>query len=125
MTNVGSNLSFKQDKHCPFCKIVRKEAFAKILYNDSDILAFEDINPQAPYHILVIPKKHIASFLEISSQDTELVGKIHQVIKKIAKEKNFKRGFRVVVNCGPDAGQSIDHLHFHLLAGREFDWPPG
>ncbi|MFN3567320.1 MAG: histidine triad nucleotide-binding protein [Caldimicrobium sp.] len=111
---------------CIFCKIVNKEIPAKIVYEDEKVLAFHDINPQAPYHILIIPKKHISTLLEIQEEDKELIGYIYLIIKKIAEELGFaERGYRVVVNCKEEAGQTVFHVHFHVLAGRPMDWPPG
>lgn len=111
---------------CIFCKIINKEIPSKIVYEDEKILAFHDINPQAPYHILVIPKKHLSTLLELSEEDKELIGHIYLVINKIAKDFGFaERGFRVVVNCKEEAGQTVFHIHFHVLAGRPMDWPPG
>jgi len=111
---------------CIFCKIVKKEIPADIVYEDDRVVAFNDINPQAPYHILVIPKKHISTLLELSEEDKELIGHIYMVINKIAEEKGFAdRGYRVVVNCKEEAGQTVFHIHFHILAGREMGWPPG
>lgn len=111
---------------CIFCKIVKKEVPSKIVYEDEMVLAFEDIAPQAPIHILVIPKKHYPTLLEMNENDKELLGHIFMVIKKIAKQKGVEeRGFRVVMNCNPEAGQTVYHIHFHLLAGRQMHWPPG
>lgn len=111
---------------CIFCRIVNKEIPAKIVYEDEKVLAFHDINPQAPFHILVIPKKHISTLLELQEEDRELVGHLFLVINKIAEELNFaSRGYRVVVNCKEEAGQTVFHVHFHVLAGRPMDWPPG
>ncbi len=111
---------------CIFCKIVNKEIPAKILYEDERVLAFYDINPQAPYHILIIPKKHISTLLELEEADKELIGHIYLTINKISKDLGFaERGYRVVVNCKEEAGQTVFHLHFHVLAGRPMDWPPG
>lgn len=111
---------------CIFCKIVKKEVPSKIVYEDEMVLAFEDIAPQAPIHILVIPKKHYPTLLEMNEDDKELLGHIFMVIKKIAKQKGVEeRGFRVVMNCNPEAGQTVYHIHFHLLAGRQMHWPPG
>ncbi len=105
---------------CIFCKIIKKEIPGDIVYEDNEILAFKDINPQAPIHILVIPKKHVESILDLKEEDEELVGKIFTVIKKIAKEQNIEEtGFRVISNCGEDAGQAVKHLHFHILAGKK------
>ena len=105
---------------CIFCKIANKEIPTDFIYEDEDIVAFNDINPQAPIHILVIPKKHIPSLVDLSEEDEELIGKIFSVINKIAiKEKIEKDGFRVIMNCGDDAGQEVLHLHFHILAGKK------
>jgi len=111
---------------CIFCRIANKEVPAKIVYEDDKVLAFHDINPQAPYHILVIPKKHYATLLDLTEEDKDLIGHIYLVINKIAKDLGFaERGFRVVINCKEEAGQTIFHIHFHVLAGRPMDWPPG
>lgn len=111
---------------CIFCRIVNKEIPAKVVYEDDRVLAFHDINPQAPYHILVIPKKHLSTLLEISEEDKDLIGHIYMTINKIAQDLGFaERGFRVVVNCKEEAGQTVFHVHFHVLAGRPMDWPPG
>ncbi|MFN4196634.1 MAG: histidine triad nucleotide-binding protein [Caldimicrobium sp.] len=111
---------------CIFCKIVNKEIPCKMVYEDDKVLAFHDINPQAPFHILVIPKKHIPTLLELQEEDKELIGHIYLIIKKIAEELGFaERGYRVVVNCKEEAGQTVFHVHFHVLAGRPMDWPPG
>jgi histidine triad (HIT) family protein len=109
-----------------FCQIVAKEVPSEIVYEDDDILAFKDINPVAPVHILVIPKKHISGITSLKEEDKEIVGKIHLAFSKIAREFSiYQRGFRVVVNSGPDAGQVVDHLHFHLLGGRTLSRPSG
>lgn len=110
---------------CLFCKIIKKEAPAKLVYEDQSIIGFEDINPQAPVHILLAPKKHISSLTELSPQDREVIGSIYLVAKKVAQEKDIGNGFRIVVNSGAQAGQSVPHVHFHLLGGRKFSWPPG
>ncbi len=111
---------------CIFCRIANKEIPSNIVYEDDKVLAFHDINPQAPYHILVIPKKHLSTLLELTEEDKELVGHIYWVINKIAKDFGFsERGFRVVVNCKEEAGQTVFHIHFHVLAGRPMGWPPG
>ena len=101
---------------CIFCKIIKGEIPSEKVYEDEDVLAFKDINPAAPIHILVIPKKHIDSLLKLEDTDYELVGKIQKVINKLAKQLNIEEeGFRVIVNCGKDAGQEVMHLHYHLL----------
>ena len=105
---------------CLFCKIVKGEVPCNKVYEDEEILAFHDINPAAPIHILVIPKKHITSLAHLEKEDEVLVGRIYGVINKIAEEQGVKeKGYRVIVNCGKDGGQEVMHLHFHLLAGRQ------
>jgi len=109
---------------CIFCKIVRKEIPSEIVYEGAKVLAFKDIAPQAPVHILVIPKEHYATFSEV--KDFSEIGDLFWVINHVAtKEGLDKNGFRVVVNQGKAAGQEVPHLHFHLLGGRDFSWPPG
>lgn len=104
---------------CLFCKIIRGEIPSTKVYEDEEILAFKDINPAAPIHILVIPKKHIKSLVELEKEDEILIGKIYTVINKIVKDQGVKeKGYRVIVNCGKDGGQEVGHLHFHLLAGK-------
>lgn len=111
---------------CIFCDIVAKKKPARIVYEDEEILAFRDLNPQAPIHILIIPKKHVSGVTGLRDEDRRLVGLIHQAAVRIARaESVYQCGFRLVVNSGPDAGQAIDHLHFHFLAGRRLSWPPG
>ena len=105
---------------CIFCKIINKEIPSNIVYEDNEILAFRDINPVAPVHILVIPKKHISSLVDLKENDEILVGKIYTVINKIAKQEDIdEKGFRVIVNCGEDGGQEVKHLHFHILGGKK------
>ncbi|MCO6043063.1 histidine triad nucleotide-binding protein [Aeoliella sp. ICT_H6.2] len=108
-----------------FKKIIDKEIPANIMYEDDQCLAFHDVAPQAPTHVLVIPKKEIASLDEVADDDEALVGHMWMVIRNLAKELNLGDGYRVVVNCGRDGGQSVDHLHFHILGGRSLKWPPG
>lgn len=110
---------------CIFCKIAARQTKADIIYEDEQTLAFSDLNPQSPTHILVIPKKHIDSLSACTEEDIELLGKIQLVIVKIAEKLNISDAFRVVTNNGAKAGQSVKHLHYHLLAGRRFMWPPG
>lgn len=106
---------------CLFCKIIKGEIPANKVYEDEEILAFHDIEPAAPIHILVIPKKHITSLAHMEKEDEAIIGKIYGVINKIAEDKGFKEeGYRVVVNCGKNGGQTVMHLHFHILAGRQF-----
>ena len=111
---------------CLFCKIARKEIPSSIIYEDDMSLAFNDINPQAPTHILVIPKKHIRSLVESDDSDKELLGHLTHVARNIADEKGLSsKGFRLVLNSGLEAGQSVWHIHFHLMGGRKMAWPPG
>ena len=105
---------------CIFCKIIKKEILSSIVYEDSEILAFRDINPVAPVHILVIPKKHISSLIDLNEEDELVIGRIYTVINKIAKQEGIdEKGFRVVVNCGEDGGQEVKHLHFHIIGGKK------
>lgn len=105
---------------CIFCKIIKREIPASIVYEDEQIIAFKDIQPAAPIHILVIPKKHIASLVELNEEDELLIGKIYTVINKVAEAQGVKeKGYRVIVNCGKEGGQEVGHLHFHLLAGKK------
>lgn len=105
---------------CVFCKIIKGEIPSTKVYEDEEILAFNDINPAAPIHVLIIPKKHIESLAHMNEEDEIIISKIYKIINKIAKEQGFKdRGYRVIVNCGKDGGQEVNHLHFHLLAGRQ------
>ncbi len=114
------------EKICLFCKIIEKKIPSKIVYEDEEVIAIEDVNPQAPIHILVLPKKHISTVLEAKSEDNELIGYLFQIANKIAKDKGVaERGFRLVMNCNREAGQTIYHIHLHLLAGRIMHWPPG
>ena len=112
--------------NCIFCKIIRGEMPSNKVYEDDLILAFHDIEPQAPNHIIIIPKEHITSANELKANHAELVGKIFLAAAKIAYEQGFSdAGYRIVNNCGEDGGQTVEHLHFHLLAGRSLQWPPG
>lgn len=105
---------------CVFCKIIKGEIPSEKVYEDEETIAFKDIQPAAPIHILVIPKKHIATLLDVKEEDSHLIAHIYQVINKIAKDMKIdKEGFRVIVNCGKDAGQEVMHVHFHMLAGRK------
>jgi histidine triad (HIT) family protein len=111
---------------CLFCKIVNGEIPAKIVYRDDLVLAFEDINPQAPHHVLIIPQKHIHTINEVKSEDNELIGHMVQTAKLLAKEMNIaEEGYRLVINCNAGAGQTVFHVHIHLMGGRRFAWPPG
>ncbi|WP_018247796.1 histidine triad nucleotide-binding protein [Orenia marismortui] len=111
---------------CIFCKVVSGEIESNIIYEDDKVVAFEDINPQAPVHYLVIPKKHIPTLLEIKEEDQKLIGHIYRVISKLAKKEGIAEdGFRVVSNCNEAGGQTVYHIHYHLLGGRNLQWPPG
>ena len=110
---------------CIFCKIINGEIPSKKVYEDEYVFAFEDINPMAPVHILVIPKEHITSAAEITAENSFLIAKVFEAISIIAKQENLEKGFRVVNNCGEDGGQTVGHIHFHLLARRNLGWPPG
>ena len=111
---------------CLFCKIAAGEIPSKMVYSDDELYAFEDINPQAPVHILIVPRKHIPTLNEIQKEDTGLMGKVVLLASKLAAEKGLdKKGYRLNANCLESAGQSVFHIHFHLLGGRPFGWPPG
>jgi histidine triad (HIT) family protein len=108
-----------------FKKIIDREIPARIVYEDDLCLAFEDIHPQAPTHLIVIPKKEIPTVNDVSTEEEAIVGHLFKVMGDMAGKMGLSGGYRVVTNCGPDAGQEVMHLHFHMLAGRKFTWPPG
>lgn len=110
---------------CLFCKIINGEIPSNKVYEDDQVFAFRDIEPQAPTHILIIPKQHIKSAAEIDESNSSVVAHIFEVAAKIAKQEGLDDGFRIVNNCGDLAGQTVKHLHFHLMGGREFGWPAG
>lgn len=110
---------------CLFCKIVAGEIPSTKVYEDDCVYAFLDIEPQAPFHAVIVPKQHIASAAEINADNSVLVAKIFEAVAKIAAQENLEKGFRVVNNCGEEGGQTVGHLHFHLLARRNLQWPPG
>lgn len=110
---------------CLFCGIIRGEIPAKKVHEDEFTYAFEDINPQAPTHVLVVPKKHIRGLKELTPEDAETVGRCHLVAANLARQRGIESGYRTVLNVGPGAGQSVFHLHVHLLGGRTLRWPPG
>ena len=110
---------------CIFCKIANGEIPATKVYEDETVVAFNDLEPQAPVHILIIPKMHIASADEINEDNSAVVAHIFEVAAKVAKEKGLTNGYRIVNNCGADGGQTVKHLHFHLMGGRQFGWPAG
>ncbi len=111
---------------CLFCKIVSGDIPGDIVYQDDEIVAFNDINPQAPVHVLVIPRKHIATHNDLTENDTQLIGSLLVRIKSMAQNiQALNKGYRIVTNCGSESGQSVFHVHFHLLGGRPMQWPPG
>ncbi len=111
---------------CLFCKIVNKEIPADIVHEDGEMLAFKDISPKAPLHVLFIPKKHMATVNDLGAGDAELLGRMILKARDVAKENGIdESGYRIVANCNKDAGQEVFHLHIHLLGGRKFSWPPG
>jgi histidine triad (HIT) family protein len=110
---------------CLFCKIIAGEIPSKMIFEDKLTCAFNDINPQAPTHVLIVPRKHIGSLAESGVEDQELIGYLHLVAARIASSLGLSNGFRTVINTGRDGGQTVDHLHVHLLGGRAMGWPPG
>jgi histidine triad (HIT) family protein len=111
---------------CLFCKIAQKEIPAKVLFEDDDLLAFSDVNPMAPTHALVIPKRHVESLNHATSDDAAMLGKLLLAARRVAKEAGIETsGWRAVINSGPNAGQSVYHVHVHVLGGRQMEWPPG
>ena len=111
--------------NCIFCRIISGEINSEKVYEDSQVLAFKDLEPQAPVHILIVPKKHIESTDDLTVNDANLIGHIFLVAAKLAKEYGLNNGYRIVNNCKEDGGQSVPHLHFHLLGGRKMLWPAG
>jgi histidine triad (HIT) family protein len=110
---------------CLFCKIIDGSIPSTRIYEDEHCIAFSDIHPQAPVHLLVVPRKHISSLAEATSEDTPLLGHLSAKAAEIAAQKGVAKGYRVVINTGPDGGQTVDHLHLHVLGGRHMTWPPG
>ena len=110
---------------CIFCKIIKGEIPSTKVFENDKVLAFKDIAPQAPFHAVIIPKEHITSAAEINEENCDIVGEIFKAVAVIAKQEKLEKGFRVVNNCGEDGGQTVGHLHFHMLAGRLLAWPPG
>ncbi|MBQ4154651.1 MAG: histidine triad nucleotide-binding protein [Clostridia bacterium] len=110
---------------CLFCKIVAGEIPSTKIYEDEKVYAFADIEPQAPFHAIIVPKEHISSAAEITADNSHLIAAVFEAVSKIAKAENLEKGFRVVNNCGEDGGQTVEHIHFHLLARRNLAWPPG
>jgi histidine triad (HIT) family protein len=110
---------------CLFCRIIQREIPSKKVYEDEYVYAFEDIDPKAPTHVLIVPKKHFCDLKEATMEDAEVIGRCHLAAAQIARERNIENGYRTVSNVGPGAGQSVFHLHVHLLGGRSLGWPPG
>ena len=110
---------------CLFCKIVQGKIPSKKVYEDEHTFAFEDVDPKAPTHVLVVPKKHLTGLKEATTADTEIIGRCHLTAAKIAKDRKIEDGYRTVLNVGPKSGQSVFHLHVHLIGGRDLRWPPG
>jgi histidine triad (HIT) family protein len=110
---------------CIFCRIAAGEIPAKIVFSDDRVVAFRDTNPQAPTHVLVIPRQHVASAQELALDHAALLSRLFAAMSEIAGDEELGSGYRIVTNVGPDAGQTVQHLHFHLLGGRTLDWPPG
>ena len=108
-----------------FKRIIDKEIPANVVYEDDKCLAFRDVNPQAPVHFLVIPRQEIPSLADASDDDSHLLGHLLSTARRLAMQMGLEQGYRVVINCGPDGGQSVDHLHLHILGGRQLGWPPG
>ena len=115
-----------RNKDCLFCKIINKEIESSIVYEDKDILAFKDIHPQAPVHILIIPKQHIEKISDLDQQKKDIVSNLILIANNLARDNKIdKQGYRLIFNCGADAGQLVFHIHLHLLGGRKMAWPPG
>jgi histidine triad (HIT) family protein len=110
---------------CLFCRMIKGEAPSKKVFEDEKAYAFHDINPQAPTHILIVPKRHIRGLAEATAADADAIGYCHVVAAQLARERGIESGYRTVLNVGPDAGQSVFHLHVHLIGGRRMKWPPG
>ncbi|MEN8167696.1 MAG: histidine triad nucleotide-binding protein [Pseudomonadota bacterium] len=112
--------------NCLFCKFVSGEIKPDLVYEDEEVLAFRDVNPQAPTHVLVIPKRHISTLNELESGDAELMGKLYLAARKVAEDEGIAEpGYRTLINCNADGGQAVFHIHLHLLGGRPMGWPPG
>jgi histidine triad (HIT) family protein len=124
MVNIGPGYNPRMSD-CLFCQILEGRVPARIVHQDEAAVAFEDINPQAPTHVLVVPRKHIASLDAAGAEDAALIGHLHLVAAKIAAERKITRGYRTLFNNGPMSGQSVFHLHLHVLGGRPMHWPPG
>lgn len=112
-------------ENCIFCKILKGEIPSEKVYEDEKVYAFKDINPEAPVHVLIIPKKHISSANELTEENKEVIGDVYYAAQKIAKELGIAdKGYRIINNCGEDGGQTVFHIHFHLMGGKKLNWPP-
>lgn len=111
--------------NCIFCKIAEKKLPSDIVYEDDKVLVFRDLEPQAPVHVLIIPKIHISSIIDLDKNSSEIIPHIFNVIKKIQNKLNLQNGFRIINNCGKFGGQTVNHLHFHVLGGKQLEWNPG
>ena len=122
--NINEVMITMQD--CLFCDIIEGNVDSDLVYEDDRVVAFEDINPQAPVHLLIVPRKHISTLLELNGEDYDLIGCVFKTANKLAEEYEIAEdGFRVVANCKEQGGQTVNHIHFHLLGGRNLQWPPG
>ncbi|MEG1801346.1 MAG: histidine triad nucleotide-binding protein [Oscillospiraceae bacterium] len=110
---------------CLFCKIINREIPSTVLYETDEVIAIEDISPQAPFHVIIMPKTHIASPADLTEENCHIAGKILLAAAQIAQKEHLDKGYRIVANCGEDGGQTVQHLHFHMLAKRSLKWPPG
>lgn len=110
---------------CIFCRIAAGQSETNFVYQDPAVVAFRDLNPQAPVHVLIIPRQHLTRVSDVKAEDLKIFGDIHRAAQKIAAQEKIAGGFRLITNNGPDAGQTVDHLHYHLLGGRGMKWPPG
>ena len=124
-THEQSEVRQSRMTDCLFCRIIAGEIPSKKVYEDDHTYAFEDINPQAPTHVLVVPKRHVRGLKDAQTEDAEIIGRCHLTAAHIARQRNIEDGYRTVLNIGPRAGQSVFHLHVHLLGGRRLGWPPG
>jgi histidine triad (HIT) family protein len=125
VTENGDETMTDPVSDCIFCRILRGEIPAKKVYENEHVFAFEDISPKAPTHVLIIPRKHFAGLKEAEAEDAEVIGRCHLAAAEIARQRKIENGYRTVLNVGPGAGQSVFHLHVHLLGGRHLSWPPG
>jgi len=110
---------------CLFCSIIKGEIPSTVVYETEDLVAIKDIAPQAPFHVIIIPKQHIASPAHFTAENSDIAGKMILAAAEIAKQENLEKGYRIVANCGEDGGQTVGHVHFHMLAQRNLSWPPG